>query len=79
LRSKKGIPYWSPTDEEEAARVRNNFMKKKLGLANSDPELDKAIMLVGDKMKGDRTKNRGESLLPARRPLRKAVDVRLTM
>jgi hypothetical protein len=58
LRSKKGIPYWSPTDEEEAARVRNNFMKKKLGLANSDPELDKAIMLVGDKMKGDRTKNR---------------------
>jgi hypothetical protein len=33
-------------------------MKKKLGLANSDPELDKAIMLVGDKMKGDRTKNR---------------------
>jgi hypothetical protein len=75
LRSKKGIPYWSPTDEEGAARVRNNFMKKKLGLANSDPELDKAIMLVGDKMKGDR----GESLLPARRPLRKAVDVRLTM
>jgi hypothetical protein len=46
------------TDKEEVARVRNNFLKKKLGLTNSDAELDKTIMLVGDKMKGDRTKNR---------------------
>jgi Protein of unknown function (DUF2853) len=46
------------TDEEEVARVRNNFLKKKLGLANSDAELDKAIMSVGDKMKDDRTRNR---------------------
>jgi hypothetical protein len=46
------------TDEEEVARVRNNFLKKKLALANSDAELDKAIMLVGDKMKDDRTRNR---------------------
>ena len=46
------------TDKEEVARVRNNFLKKKLGLTNSDAELDKAIMLAADKMKGDRTKNR---------------------
>ena len=29
------------TDKEEVARVRNNFLKKKLGLTNSDAELDK--------------------------------------
>ena len=46
------------TDPEEVARVRNNFLKKKLGLTNSDPDLDKAIMSAADKMKGDRTKNR---------------------
>jgi hypothetical protein len=46
------------TDKEEVARVRNNFLKKKLGLTNSDTELDKAIMLAADKMKGDQTKNR---------------------
>ena len=31
------------TDPEEVARVRNNFLKKKLGLTNSDADLDKAI------------------------------------
>jgi Protein of unknown function (DUF2853) len=46
------------TDKDEVARVRDNFLKKKLGLTHSDPELDKAIMLAADKMKGDRTKNR---------------------
>jgi Protein of unknown function (DUF2853) len=46
------------TDKEEVARVRNNFLKKKLGLTNSDSELDKAVMVAADKMKGDRTKNR---------------------
>src|SRR5690242_19443941 len=46
------------TDKEEVARVRNNFLKKKLGLTNSDAELDKVIMLAADKMKDDRTKNR---------------------
>ena len=46
------------TDPEEVARVRNNFLKKKLGLTNSDPDLDKAIMFAADKMKGDCTKNR---------------------
>ena len=46
------------TDREEVARVRTNFLKKKLGLPDSDAELDQAIMAVGDKMKADRTKNR---------------------
>jgi Protein of unknown function (DUF2853) len=46
------------TDKDEVARVRNNFLKKKLGLTNPDPELDKAIMLAADRMKGDHTKNR---------------------
>jgi hypothetical protein len=46
------------TDPEEVARVRNNFLKKKLGLTDSDANLDKAIMSAAEKMKGDRTKNR---------------------
>ena len=46
------------TDKEEVARVRDNFLKKKLGLTNPDADLDKAIMAVGDKMKADRTRNR---------------------
>jgi hypothetical protein len=46
------------TDKEEIARVRNNFLKKKLALTEPDADLDKAILAVGDKMKGQRTKNR---------------------
>jgi Protein of unknown function (DUF2853) len=46
------------TDREEVARVRTNFLKNKLGLTNPDADLDKAIIAVADKMKGDRTKNR---------------------
>ena len=38
--------------------MRENFLKKKLGLPDSDADLDKAIMAVGEKMTGDRTKNR---------------------
>jgi hypothetical protein len=45
------------SDKEGVARVRTNFLKKKLGLTNPDAELDKAIMAIADKMKGDRTKN----------------------
>ena len=37
--------------------MRNNFLKKKLGLTHSDANLDKAIMSAAEKMKGDRTKN----------------------
>jgi 3-dehydroquinate synthetase len=46
------------TDKEEVARVRTNFLKKKLGLTFPDAELDKALAAVAEKMKGDRTKNR---------------------
>ena len=46
------------TDKEEVARVRENFLKKKLGLTNSDTELDQAISTIAAKMKSDHTKNR---------------------
>ncbi len=46
------------SDKAEVARVRDNFLKKKLGLTNADAELDQAIASVADKMKVDRTKNR---------------------
>ena len=55
---KKDSSLVSSTDKNEVARVRTNFLKKKLGLTEPDAELDKAIKMVGDKMKGDRTKNR---------------------
>ena len=48
----------SITDKNEVARIRTNFLKKKLGLTDPDAELDKAIKTVGDSMKGDRSKNR---------------------
>lgn len=46
------------SDREEVARVRDSFLKKKLGLTAPDAELDKAIAAVGEKLKGDRSKNR---------------------
>lgn len=46
------------SDKSELARVRDNFLKKKLGLTAPDAELDQAILAVGEKLKGDRTKNR---------------------
>ena len=45
-------------DKEEVARIRTNFLRRTLGLTNSDAELDEAIAAVADRMKGDRTKNR---------------------
>lgn len=46
------------SDRDELARVRENFLKKKLGLTASDAELDQAVLAVGEKLKGDRSKNR---------------------
>ncbi|UVO54034.1 DUF2853 family protein [Sphingomonas sp. SUN039] len=46
------------SDPVELARVRNNFLKKKCGLTDSDAVLDAAIAEVGERMKADRTKNR---------------------
>jgi hypothetical protein len=46
------------TDPSEVQRVRESFMKKKLGLTDSDAELDATLADVGQTLKGDRTKNR---------------------
>ncbi|RYY32279.1 MAG: DUF2853 family protein, partial [Sphingomonadales bacterium] len=45
-------------DPKEVGRVRQNFLRKKLGLTHPDGELDRAIAEVGERMKGDSTKNR---------------------
>lgn len=39
-------------DPEELARVRDNFLKKKLGLTESEEKLDAAIKEVGEVLKG---------------------------
>ena len=46
------------TSEEELGRVRESFLKKKLGLTDPDSVLNEAIAAVGQIMKADRTKNR---------------------
>jgi hypothetical protein len=45
-------------DDEEVARVRNNFLKKKLALTLPDAELDEAIAKIGTKLKSTKAKNR---------------------
>lgn len=39
------------SDPEELATVRESFLKKKLGLTQSDEELDAAIAEVGEQMR----------------------------
>ncbi len=46
------------SDPKELDRVRNNFLKKKLGRTEADSVLNAAIAKVGETMKADRTKNR---------------------
>ncbi|OWQ92405.1 DUF2853 family protein [Sphingopyxis witflariensis] len=46
------------SDKKETDRVRENFLKKKLGLTHDDATLDAAIADIGTQMKADRTKNR---------------------
>ena len=46
------------SDPVELARVRDNFLKKKLGLAESDAELDAALKAVMTTMKAEREKSR---------------------
>lgn len=46
------------TDKSETDRVRESFLKKKLGLTQSDADLDSSIAAVGETMKSDRMKNR---------------------
>ena len=46
------------TDSKETDRVRENFLKKKLGLSQSDTVLDEGIAAVGARMKGESFRNR---------------------
>ena len=46
------------TDPEELKRVRESWLKKKLGLTASDTELDQAIKSVVERMKAERMKER---------------------
>jgi hypothetical protein len=46
------------SDPQELKRVRDGFMKKKLGLTQTDAELDAALKDVMTKMAGERNKSR---------------------
>lgn len=46
------------SDKDEVTRVRDNFLRKKLGLTESDADLNKAIAAVGEKMKATKSHNR---------------------
>jgi hypothetical protein len=46
------------SDPEELKRVRESFMKKKLGLTQTDAELDAALKDVMTTMSGERDKSR---------------------
>ena len=48
----------SGTDPKEVARVRDNFLKKKLALTDADSKLDAAVSAVVNKMKADTSKSR---------------------
>lgn len=48
----------SCTDSVELERVRESFLKKKLGLTHSDAELDEAILAVCNQMKETKSKSR---------------------
>lgn len=46
------------SDAAELARVRDNFVKKKLGVTDSDDSIDAAIKTVGETMHDSRSKSR---------------------
>jgi len=50
--------YVAASDESERVTVRENFLKKKLGLTESDAALDAAVVAVGEQMKAERFKSR---------------------
>ena len=50
--------YVAFSDAEELETVKTNFLKKKLGLTESDEALDAALDEVKETMKADRTKSR---------------------
>lgn len=56
--SNKDSQFVSCGDDSERTTVRENFLKKKLGLTNPDTELDAAIESICLTMKEDRFKSR---------------------
>ena len=56
--SNKDSQFVSCGDDSERTTVRENFLKKKLGLTNPDAELDAAIESICLTMKEDRFKSR---------------------
>lgn len=48
----------SASDPTELARVRDSWLKKKLGLTDNDAALDASIKSVMDRMKAERNKSR---------------------
>ena len=58
LKSSKDAAMVSCSSKDELARIRDNFMKKKLKLADPDAELDKTVKAVCTQMKADKTKSR---------------------
>jgi Protein of unknown function (DUF2853) len=56
--SNKDSQYVACGDETERATVRENFLKKKLGLTSSDADLDASINSICAVMKEDRFKSR---------------------
>ena len=56
--SSQDSAYVAFSDKDEVATVKTNFLKKKLGLTESDAVLDAALDEVKETMKADRTKSR---------------------
>jgi hypothetical protein len=48
----------SCSSKDELARVRDSWLKKKLGMTGSDADLDKSVKAVCDAMKSDNSKHR---------------------
>lgn len=58
LKSSADAALVSCSSKDELARVRESWMKKKLGLGDDDKAHDAAIKAVCDKMKADHNKHR---------------------
>lgn len=59
LRTTKDAATVACSDKSELNRIRDGFMKKKLALKDSDPDLEKALQEVCEKMgKGNKSKCR---------------------
>ena len=54
----KDSSYVACQDKAERDRVRDSFLKKKLGLTGTDAELDQAVLDVCQTMKADHDKSR---------------------